>query len=38
MTPVPTLLETTALALAVIHFTIPLAYYYLRRKHLGKPW
>jgi len=34
----PTLLDTIALVLAVIHFTIPLAYYYYLRKHLGKPW
>jgi len=39
MTPEPTLLDTIALALAVIHFTTPLAYYYyLRKKHLGKSW
>jgi len=35
----PTILDTIALALAVIHFTTPLAYYYyLRRRHLGEPW
>jgi len=35
----PTILDTIALALAVIHFATPLAYYYyMRRKHLGKPW
>jgi len=35
----PTILDTIALALAVIHFTTPLAYYYyMRRRYLGKPW
>jgi len=39
MTPEPTLLDTIALVLAVTHFATPLAYYYyLRKKHLGKPW
>jgi len=39
MSPEPTALDTIALALAVIHFATPLAYYYyMRRKHLGKPW
>jgi len=39
MAPELTALDTIALALALIHFTTPLTYYYyMRRKYLSKPW
>jgi len=35
----PTLLDTVALVLALVHFTVPLGYYfYLRKRYLDKPW
>jgi len=35
----PTLLDTVALVLALVHFTIPVGYYfYLRKKYLDRPW
>jgi len=34
-----TVLDTTALALTLIHFTTPLTYYYyMKKKYLSKPW
>jgi len=39
MPPELTALDTIALALALIHFTTPLTYYYyMKKKYLSKPW